>query len=72
VTATIAGRYTSTTLEAIPATPGVYLVSLIGAAGSGVVQATIGVDATNSYLILRRLTAGTTNTFNAKVWRLDP
>lgn len=47
-----------------------YLPSLVGEPGSGIVTATIAMSNSEAHLVLRRKTAGTTNAFTARVWRL--
>lgn len=68
--------YTDITQVAIDASPpaggGIYLPSLVGSAGSGICTVSIAVGPATTYAIIRRKTAGTTNAFNLRVWRIAP
>lgn len=64
------GNITETLIESEPGDV-VYLVGLVGAAGSGIVTATISRDGVDSYLVLRRATTGSTNSFTATIWRVS-
>lgn len=65
------GVVTTETLEAWPATDPIYFVSLVGAAGSGIAAITIGGDETNSKVYIRRVTAGSSNSFTLRVIRIS-
>jgi hypothetical protein len=71
-----ASSYTDITQTEIDASPpaggGIYIPSLVGAAGSGICTVTIAASTTKTYAIIRRKTAGTSNSFTLRVWRINP
>lgn len=64
------GDTNETYLEADPGDV-LYFPSLVGATGSGIVSATISRDGVDVYLVLRRITTGSTNDFTATIWRVS-
>jgi hypothetical protein len=66
------GTRSTVTLAALPAAHRPFFPpAMVGAAGSGIVACSLAFDDANVYLQLQRITAGTTNSFTAKVHTAD-